>query len=91
MTDEQTPSISRPERILAYMVVTIVAVSIAAFVAVMVGTATGLEQGDFAVGLWPVVTILPLVGLPIAFLMLITLIIVGAVRRSRESRGQSPR
>ncbi|MBD8102235.1 multidrug ABC transporter ATPase [Plantibacter sp. VKM Ac-2885] len=91
MTDEQTPSISRPERILAYMVVTIVAVSIAAFVAVMVGTATGLEQGDFAVGVWPVVTILPLVGLPIAFLMLITLIIVGAVRRSRESRGQSPR
>ena len=57
----------------------------------MVGTATGLEQGDFAVGVWPVVTILPLVGLPIAFLMLITLIIVGAVRRSRESRGQSPR
>jgi hypothetical protein len=91
VTDEQTPSISRPERILAYMVVTIVAVSIAAFVAVMVGTATGLEQGDFAVGVWPVVTILPLVGLPIAFLMLITLIIVGAVRRSRESRGQSPR
>jgi hypothetical protein len=91
VTDEQTPSISRPERILAYMVVTIVAVSIAAFVAVMVGTATGLEQGDFAVGAWPVVTILPLVGLPIAFLMLITLIIVGAVRRSRESRGQSPR
>ena len=91
MTDEQTPSISRPERILAYMVVTIVAVSIAAFVAVMVGTATGLEQGDFAVGVWPVVTILPLVGLPIAFLMLITIIIVGAVRRSRESRGPSTR
>lgn len=91
MTDEQTPSISRPERILAFMVVTIVAVSIAAFVAVMVGTATGLEQGDFAGGAWPVVTILPLVGLPIAFLMLVALIIVGAVRRSRESRGPSPR
>lgn len=73
------------------MVVTIVAVSIAAFIAVMVGTATGLEQGDFAAGAWPVVTILPLIGLPIAFLMLITLIIVGAVRRSRESRGPSTR
>lgn len=91
MTDDKTPSISRPERVLAYMVVTIVAVSIAAFVAVMVGTATGLEQADFGAGAWPIVTVLPLVGLPIAFLMLIALMIVGAVRRSRESRGSSSR
>ncbi|MFZ4893292.1 multidrug ABC transporter ATPase [Plantibacter sp. Mn2098] len=91
MTEEKTPSISRPERILAYMVVTIVGVSIAAFVAVMIGTATGMHQADFAGGVWPFVTILPLVGLPIAFLLLIALMIVGAIRRSRESRGTSSR
>ena len=70
MTDEQTPSISRPERILAYMVVTIVAVSIAAFVAVMVGTATGLEQGDFAVGVVFVSTVLSAVTLPLLLALL---------------------
>ncbi|MGG7465666.1 MULTISPECIES: multidrug ABC transporter ATPase [unclassified Plantibacter] len=89
MTEENTPSISRPERVLAYMVMAIVVVSIAAFVAVMIGTATGLQQADFGTGVWPIVTILPLIGLPIAFALVIALMIVGAVRRSRESRGSS--
>ncbi|MGK9146371.1 multidrug ABC transporter ATPase [Plantibacter flavus] len=91
MTDDKTPSISRPERILAYMVVTIVAASIAAFVAIMVGTATGLQQADFGSGVWPFVAMVPYVGLPLAFVLVIALMIVGAVRRSRESRGSASR
>jgi len=41
---------------------------------------------DFTVGAWPVIRILPLVGLPIGFLMLIALIIISGLRRGREAK-----
>jgi hypothetical protein len=62
--------------VLAVMLVAIVFLSIVSFVAIIVGTATGLERGDFQNGLWPVISFLPLIGLPIAFLMVLTLLIV---------------
>jgi hypothetical protein len=77
----------RAERILAYMFVAIVAVSILAFIAVMIGTANGAGADDgFSQGIWPLVLTLPLFGLPIAFLLLIALLIVNGVRRSRAGR-----
>jgi Ni/Fe-hydrogenase subunit HybB-like protein len=77
----------RAERILAYMFVAIVAISILAFIAVMIGTANGAGENDgFSQGLWPLVLTLPLFGLPIAFLLLIALLIVNGVRRSRAAR-----
>jgi len=77
----------RAERILAYMVATTIAISIAAFLAVMIGTLAGAGANDgFSQGVWPVVLVLPLIGLPIGFLLLIALLIINGVRRARESR-----
>ena len=77
----------RAERILAYMVAATVGLSIIAFFAVMIGTFAGVGDDDgFSQGIWPYVLVLPMIGLPIGFLLLIALLIVNGVRRSRESR-----
>jgi len=79
----------RAERILAYMFVAIVGVSILAFFAVMIGTFAGVSREEMGQGVWPIVIALPLFGLPIAFLLLIALLIVNGVRRTRASRAGS--
>ena len=80
----------RAERILAYMFVGVVGVSILSFLAVMLGTFAGAGANDgFSQGVWPAVLMLPWFGLPLAFLLLIALLIVNGVRRARESRAGS--
>jgi Ni/Fe-hydrogenase subunit HybB-like protein len=80
----------RAERILAYMFVGVVGVSILSFLAVMLGTLAGAGADDgFSQGIWPAVLMLPWFGLPLAFLLLIALLIVNGVRRARESRAGS--
>ena len=80
----------RAERILAYMFVAIVGLSILAFIAVMIGTAAGAGANDgFSQGIWPLVIMLPWFGLPVAFLLLIALLIVNGVRRARAGRAGS--
>lgn len=77
---------NRVERVLAYMVASIVVLSLAAFIALIAGTAMGLERDDFTQGIWPTVTILPLIGLPIGFVLIIVLLVVSAVRRGRAAK-----
>ena len=80
----------RAERILAYMFVGIIGISILAFLAVMFGTLAGAAADDgFSNGIWPFVIMLPWFGLPLAFLLLIALLIVNAVRRRRQSTAGS--
>lgn len=90
MSDSGPITQHRAERVLAYMFVGIVAISILAFVAVMIGTLAGAGENDgFSQGIWPAVLTLPLFGLPIAFLLLIALLIVSGVRRARAGRAGS--
>jgi len=77
---------NRLERTLAYMVAGVILVSLASFVALIIGTASGLERGDFTEGIWPIVTIMPLIGLPIGFVLIIVLLVVSAVRRGRAAK-----
>lgn len=77
---------NRVERVLAYMVAGIIVLSLAAFVALIIATGMGLEREDFASGIWPAVTILPLIGLPIGFVLIIVLLVVSAVRRGRAAK-----
>jgi uncharacterized membrane protein len=84
---KETPvTIHRNERVLAYMIAAIVGLSIIAFFAVIIGTATGLTAKDFSGGVWPAIFTLPLVGLPIGMLLIVVLLIISARRRSRETR-----
>ena len=72
------------------MFAAIIGCSIVAFFAVIIGSASGAAANDgFSRGVWPFVIMFPWFGLPIAFILLITLLIVNAVRRSREARGGS--
>ena len=90
MSDSGKITQHRAERILAYMFVAIVGISILAFIAVMIGTMMGAGANDgFSQGAWPIILTLPLFGLPIAFLLLIALLIVNGVRRARASRAGS--
>jgi len=81
---------NRAERVLAAMFAAVVGLSILAFFAVMIGTMAGAADDDgFSEGGWPFVIMLPWFGLPLAFLLLIALLIVNGVRRGRASRAGS--
>ena len=87
MTTQTPNDPARLEKILAYMVAGVVGLSILAFLAVILGTAVGVGDNDgFSKGIWPAVLTLPLFGLPLGFLLVITLMIVSGLRRAREAR-----
>jgi hypothetical protein len=78
--------IRRIDRILAFMSLGIALLSIICFFAILIGTATGLDQTDFGQGVWPMVAAIPVFGLPIAFLLIMTLLIMSFVRRARAAK-----
>ncbi|RWZ49823.1 multidrug ABC transporter ATPase [Labedella phragmitis] len=81
-----TPTTLRPtrfERILMFMLVGVSIMSIVCLVVVLVATWAGAT--DFRGSVWPVVAMTPYFGLPLAFLLLLTLLIVATVRRARAA------
>lgn len=69
------------------MVASVVGLSILAFIAVIIGTAAGVGANDgFSQGVWPAILTLPLYGLPLGFLLIIALMVLVGIRRSREAR-----
>jgi uncharacterized membrane protein len=83
---ETSVTINRNERVIAYMIAAIVGLSILAFLSIIIGTAVGLDQAAFTSGIWPAVYVLPEIGLPIGFVLIIVLLILSARRRAREAR-----
>lgn len=81
-------TIHRNERILAFMIAAIVGLSILAFLTVIIATASGLKGNEFTGGFWQFVALLPSVGLPVGFVMIIVLIVLSGRRRSREARDE---
>ena len=78
---------NRVERVLAFMVAAIIVLSLASLIAALIAaTGSGFGRDDFAQGIWPAVTIMPLVGLPTGFVLIIVLLVVSAVRRGRASK-----
>lgn len=68
------------------MLLGLVILSVGTFLAIIIGTWQGMGSGDFASGIWPVIVMVPYIGLPLAFILLITLMITSVVRRSRENK-----
>jgi hypothetical protein len=88
---KETPvTIHRNERVLAFMIAGIVGLSIVAIFVVLIGTGAGLSQAGPA-ALWQALTLFPFVGLMVGFLMIITLLVVSARRRSRETQAATSR
>jgi hypothetical protein len=77
--------VRRIDRVLTYMALGLTVLSIVCFFAVILARPLGVT--DFAAGLWPTVVILPLIALPIAFLMIVALLVMSFVRRSRANKG----
>jgi hypothetical protein len=77
-------NVNRNERILAYMLATAIGASILAILAIIIATGAGVR--NFGEGIWPVVIMLPYVGLPIGFIIVITLLVVSSIRKSRAAR-----
>lgn len=74
------------ERFLAYAALILAAASIISFFAIIIGTATGMNQNAFGGGVWPFVAALPLFGLPLAFVMIIALLTISFVRKGRAGK-----
>jgi hypothetical protein len=83
VAEKPPANINRTERVLAYMILSTIALSIVAIFAALIGVGSG---ADGSTGIWPIIVILPSVGLPIAFALIITLVITSAVRRGRAAR-----
>ncbi|MFC4223820.1 hypothetical protein [Lysinibacter cavernae] len=84
MSEKQgTPS--RVERVLVYMVAGIIGVSILSFIAVLVASFSGVGREAFAAGMWPVIVAITYVGLPVGFILIVVLMILGIIRRKREA------
>ncbi len=91
MNTPAPPPASSLEKLLAAMVVGIVGVSIVAFFAVIIGTALGMERDDFTQGIWPITTMLPLIGLPVGFVLVLILLFVSTKRRRQGGTGANAR
>lgn len=82
--------INQTERILAYGVLVLVGLALICFIAVIVGTTLGAGADDgFSHGIWPAVFFVQYYGLPLAFLLIVALLISNAVRRSRAAKGET--
>lgn len=78
--------IRRIDRILAFMSLGLGVVSIVCFFVVILARPAGVT--NFAEGIWPTIVVLPLIALPIAFLMMMAVLIMSFVRRARANRGR---
>lgn len=84
---DQAPAVRRIDRILAFGALGLAAASVLCFVAIIIGTAAGMQQEDYAVGAWPIIAAIPMWGLPLAFVMIITLLIISFIRKGRAAKG----
>lgn len=76
--------VRRIDRILAFMSLGLILLSIICFAAIMIGTTAG---ADFGAGIWPTVGLLVYVAPVIGFALLLTLLIMSMVRRGRPGAG----
>jgi hypothetical protein len=76
--------VRRIDRILAFMSLGLLLLSVLSFFVIMIGSSAG---ADMSTGIWPAIGILVYIAPIVAFLMLLTVLIMSLVRRSRANRG----
>jgi FtsH-binding integral membrane protein len=77
--------VRRIDRLLAFMSLGLLVLSVGCFFAIMIGTSAG---ADFSSGVWPVVGILVYIAPILAFLLMFTVLIMSFVRRARANRSR---
>ncbi len=81
VTSQESIEPSTTERVLAAMIVGVVALSVVAFFAIIIGSWQGMDSEAFSAGLWPAITMTPLFGLPLGFVLIIILLVLSTRRR----------
>ena len=76
--------VRRIDRILAFMSLGLLVLSIVSFFAIMIASSSGADMGT---GIWPAVGLLVYVAPIIAFAMILAVLIMSFVRRARANRG----
>ncbi|WP_298040749.1 multidrug ABC transporter ATPase [uncultured Microbacterium sp.] len=79
-------AVRRVDRILAFTALTLAALSVICFFAIIFGSAAGMTQEAFTTGIWPAVVAIPPFGLPLAFVLIITLLVMSFVRKGRAAQ-----
>jgi len=75
--------VRRIDRILAFMSLGLLVLSIVSFFGIMIASSAGADMGT---GIWPAVGLLVYVAPIVAFALLLTVLIMSFVRRSRANR-----
>ncbi|MGP3534855.1 multidrug ABC transporter ATPase [Microbacterium sp. RD1] len=76
--------VRRIDRILAFMSLGLLLLSVICFFAIMIGSAA---RADFGTGVWPTVGVVVYIAPILAFVLLITVLVMSLVRRARANRG----
>ena len=76
--------IRRLDRILAFMSLGLLLLSVVCFFAIMIASSAG---ADFSVGIWPVIGLIVYIAPILAFVLLLIVLIMTFVRRARANRG----
>jgi FtsH-binding integral membrane protein len=82
-TPGEDAPVRRIDRILAFMSLGLLVLAIVCFFAIIIGTTAGVNFGS---GIWPLIGVVVYLAPIIAFLLLITLLIMSFVRRARANR-----
>lgn len=80
MTKSPQPDKNRFETALAYAAAGVIGVSVLTMLGTLIWLATGTRDIPALLGM------IPLVGMPLGFLLVITLLVTSIVRRTRESK-----
>jgi FtsH-binding integral membrane protein len=77
--------VRRIDRVLAFMSLGLMVLTVICFFAIMIGSATGTTMNT---GIWPTVGILVYIAPIVAFGLLFAVLIMSFVRRSRANKGR---
>ena len=80
--------VRRIDRVLAFMSFGLLLLSIICFVAIMIGSASGMTHDDFGAGIWPAVGTTVYIAPIVAFLLLLTVLIMTFIRKARVGKGR---
>jgi uncharacterized membrane protein len=81
--DRAPQGILRAERVLAYAAITVAGLSAVCIAIFLIGGAT---HSVSAAGIWPAIALLPVIGFPIAILLILAFVFVSFRRRQLETR-----
>jgi hypothetical protein len=79
--------LSRIQRALGFMVASVLGFGILAIIALLIGEAVTPISISNSSGIWAVVAFIPNIALPLGLLLMIALLIITFVKRSRAAEG----